>query len=195
MSADAGEGDERKNLLIESESIRRSPNTTCFICFEDIPKIESHLENQTDTDTETENILTMSDCGCREYVHPQCIGQWIETHYEYPQREIRCPICNTNGIIQTPQPFFTRSMATITIQRFFSRFQRNQTQHFNQLLLLNPLNPLNPRHHPHLSIQQGHHQGQQGHNIDMKRFLAISCAMFSIVFILLWILFIFDVSK
>ena len=169
----------------ERDQDQESRNTigqekVCFICFEDLAKIESESE------AEPPDILTMSDCGCREYVHPKCIGQWIETHYDYIPNsniQIRCPICNTHGTLESPQPIFTRSLATLTIQRFFVRFQRNQTQHFNQLLLLNPLNP---RHQAPFLAQQG--------QVDMKRFLAVTCAMFSIIFVLLWILFIFDLS-
>lgn len=156
---------------------------TCFICFE---------EKQENAE---ENILTMSGCGCREYVHPTCIGQWIETHYENyipmletqnqtqreeEQSQILCPICNTPGIIISPKPILTKSEAIITIQRFFMRFQRNQTHQFNQLLLINPLNPI--------------HQVNERNQIDMKRFLVITCSMLSIIFILLWILFIFNFS-
>lgn len=183
MSEEPGEPREQEEYLLRESydisNVITSPSPICFICFEELSKIQS---------IQDETILTMSRCGCREYVHPTCIGQWIESHYEDPYTEIRCPICNTTGTIQTPQPLFTRNQPAISLQRFFARYQRNQTQHFNQLLLVNPLHP---RHQANIFGQNGQHR----HQIDMKRFLMITCAMFSMAFVLIWMLFIFDISS
>jgi len=165
-------------------------NQTCFICFEDIaPKIQRDSANGSNGSNEEQNILKMSDCGCNEYVHQKCIGEWIEREYEdyIPDSEIRCPICNTYCKIQSPEPLFTRNISAIRIQRFFSRFQRNQTQHFNHLLLVNPFHPRHPIHEQPLL------NGQQ-QQVDVKRFLIVSCGMVSIGFILIWMLFIFNIS-
>lgn len=175
----------------------KSPTKCCFICFEDIQSPFSSESNAENSENR-ENRLKMTECGCSEYVHPRCIGQWLESNYEdyvsnlqtNTKPQIRCPICNTNGSLQSPEPLLSGNFASLAFQRFFARIQRNQTQHFNQLLLINPFHPRNAPNNNQIPLLPD----PNGHPVDMRRFIVVSCAMLSMAFILLWILFIFDVS-
>ena len=131
----------------------------------------------------------MSGCGCKEYVHPICVGQWIEMRYEnhIPTDLIRCPICNTYGILESPEPRFR---PVNTIHRFLERFNRNQEE-LRVPLFINNRNHVNQQINGNIRFPQRN----VNQEVDMRRFLLVTCSMFSIAFILLWILFIFEIPQ
>lgn len=137
-------------------------DVNCFICFEDI--------------SDRRNILEMTECGCKEYVHPECIGMWIETNYRHHIRNepIRCPICNTYGIIEKPEPIFRR---TRVLERLFDRIIQNREEILRPLII--------NQHNIQIGLNRNPNQ-----EIDIKRFIIVTCTMFSIGFILIWILYI-----